>query len=44
MAFNITYTITWYDNILSRFDFQGAGIKDKAVVAIFRKKKLLSLL
>ena len=29
----------WYDNISSKFDFQGAWIKAKVVVAILEEKK-----
>ena len=28
----------WYSNILSKFNFQVAGLKVKVIVAIFRKK------
>ena len=37
MDFNIT-SYVWY-NILTNFDFQGARIKVKILVATFRKKK-----
>ena len=30
-----------YDNISSKFDFQGPGLKVKVTVAIFRKTLLL---
>ena len=39
MDFNITSYVQY--NILSKFDFQGARIKVKVVVAIFREKKTL---
>ena len=32
-----------YDNILSKIDFQGPGLKVKVTVAIFRKKKIIAL-
>ena len=43
MDFNINlHTNVRYDNISSKFDFQGPGIKVKVTVDIFRK--ILSLL
>ena len=33
----------WYDNILSKLDFQGPGLKVKISVAIFRKKFVITV-
>ena len=32
-----------YDNISSKFNFQGPGLKVRATVAIFRKKNFITL-
>ena len=36
---DLLHTTARYGNISSKFDFLGAGIEVKVVVAIFRKKK-----
>ena len=41
MGFNITLYKCWVLSISSKIDFQGAGLKVKVTIAIFRKKKTL---
>ena len=43
MDFNVTSHEYWIDNILSKFDFQGPGLKVKVTMAIFRKNFVIAL-
>ena len=43
MDFHITSHKFWYDNIPSKFDFQGLGLKVKVTVAIFKTNLVIAL-
>ena len=42
-GFSYDHTNVGYDNISSKFDFQGPGHKVKVTLAIFRKKNIIAL-